>query len=189
MWTVYLAQACLLAPSNSDGSECLLGPTSTLLESELKKESDSPTPGPTLWWPQLRRLVPTGTKHRVELRDDLALLSWHPLGGQEPKAAFPSASAPLEQEASFQSKQSDTQISIRTKMVSWETNDKNSNFKTFSLHPRERSHVFHKDKSPAPKNSISYKEVSLTKDSGIDEKYYLRLSGHALCIFLYLVPI
>lgn len=74
-------------------------------------------------------------------------------------------------------------------MVSWETNDKNPSFKTLSLQPREQSHAFHEDKSPEPKNSISYKEVSLTKDSGIDEKCYLRLSGHALCIFLYLAPI
>lgn len=50
---------------------------------------------PVLWWPQLRSLVPTGTKCRVELRVDLALPAWHPLGGQWPKAVFPSAFPPL----------------------------------------------------------------------------------------------
>lgn len=37
--------------------------------------------------------------------------------------------------------------------------------------------------------TLSHKEVSLTKDSGIDEKCYWKLSGHALCHFLYLAPI
>lgn len=71
----------------------------------------------------------------------------------------------------FQLKQSGTQISIWTKMVSWETNGKNSSFKTFSLQPREQSHAFHRHKIPKP-NSISYKAASSTKDSRIDEKCY-----------------
>lgn len=66
-------------------------------------------------------------------------------------------------------------------MVSWETNDKNPSFKTFSLQPREQSHAFHRDKRPEPKNVISYKDVSLTEDSGIGEKCYGRLP--VLCVF------
>lgn len=46
-----------------------------------------------------------------------------------------------------------------------------------------------RDESPEPKNTMSYKETSLTKDSEIDEKCYLRISGRALCIFLHLAPI
>lgn len=71
----------------------------------------------------------------------------------------------------FQLKQSGTRISIQTKTVSWETNGKDSSFKTFSLQSREQSHAFHRHKIPEP-NSISYKAASLTKDSGTDEKCY-----------------
>lgn len=96
----------------------------------------------------------------------MALPAWSPLARQEPKAVFPSAlSFP---QNSFSIKQSGTQISIGTKMVSSETHDKNHSFKTFSLQPREQSHAFYKDRSPEPKDS------HLLSKSGINQRFWNR---------------
>lgn len=82
--------------------------------------------------------------------------TWHSqpdtlLVGSNPKQAFPLLLFPQSHGLHFQLKQSGTQISIQTKMVSWETNGKNSIFKTFALQPREQSQAFHKEASPVSK--------------------------------------
>lgn len=128
-----------------------------------------------------------GTKCGVEPAIDLALPAWPPLAGQEPKAVFPSA--PCFPPTHFQLNSQVPKLASEPKWFPGKLVKKNPSFKTFSLQPREQSHAFHKGESPEPKNSISCQNVSLTKDSGRDEKCYLRLSEHALCVFLYLTPI
>lgn len=60
-------------------------------------------------------------------------------------------------------------------MVSWETNDKNPSLETFYLQPRERSRAFRRNKSPEPKNSISYRDTPWTEDAGAEKQGRVRL--------------
>lgn len=73
-------------------------------------------------------------------------------------------------------------------MVSWETNDKNPSLKTFYLQPREQSRAFRREKSPEPKNSVSYREAPSTRLWSRKEVLFAA-SGGALCVVLDRAPI